>query len=61
LQAVDYRAGTLELTLSGEDVSTLDGVRETLAALPGLQVELAGVTPGKGVVEGRLRIRGGAR
>lgn len=61
LQAVDYRAGSLELTLSAGDVTTLDGVRESLAALPGLTVELSGVTPGKGVVEGRLRIRGGAR
>ena len=61
LQAVDYRSGSLELTLSAGDVTTLDGVRESLAALPGLTVELSGVTPGKGVVEGRLRIRGGAR
>ncbi len=61
LQAIEYRAGVLEITLSSTDVATLDGVRENLMAASGMQVELTGVTPGKGVVEGRLRIRGVGR
>ncbi|MCG6116791.1 MAG: type II secretion system protein GspL [Aquimonas sp.] len=57
LEALDYRSGGLELTLRASDLSTLDGLRETLAAL-GLQAELTSATPGQGGVEGRIRLRG---
>jgi general secretion pathway protein L len=60
IDGLDYRAGTLEITLRAPDVATLDSLREALAAVPPLRVELTAATPGQGSVEGRLRIRGGA-
>lgn len=60
LEGLDYRAGVLELTVSAPDVAALDSLRELLAALPALQVELTSALPGSNGVEGRLRIREGA-
>src|SRR5690606_23730768 len=60
IDGLDYRAGTLEITLRAPDVATLDSLREALSAVPPLRVELTAATPGQGGVEGRLRIRGGA-
>jgi general secretion pathway protein L len=57
IDAIEFRADTLELTLLTADVAALDSLRETLAALPALQVELTGANPGSGGIEGRLRIR----
>ena len=57
LDAVEYRSGTLELTLIAADVATLDSLRERLAQ-QGMQVELTGANPGSSGVEGRLRVRG---
>jgi general secretion pathway protein L len=57
LEAIDYRAGSLELTLRAPDVATLDGLRATFAGL-GLSAELTSATPGQGAVEGRIRLQG---
>ncbi len=57
LDGMDYRGGTLDITLRTDAVATLDSLRETLAALPGFAVELIAVTPGGGGVEGKLRLR----
>jgi general secretion pathway protein L len=59
LEGLEYRAGTLEIVLVAPDVAALDSLRETLAALPQLAVELTAATPGSRGFEGRLRIRGG--
>lgn len=59
LDGMDYRGGTLDITLRTDAVATLDSLRETLAALPGFTVELVAVTPGGGGVEGKLRLRRG--
>lgn len=60
IEALDYRVGALELTVSAPDVAALDGLRAALAALPLLQVELTSALPGSNGYEGRLRIREGA-
>lgn len=57
IDAIEYRAGSLELVVMGPDVATLDSLRERLSSLPALQVELADATPGSRGVQGRLRIR----
>lgn len=59
VDAIEYRAGSLELVVMGPDVATLDSLRERLSSLPALQVELADATPGSRGVQGRLRIREG--
>jgi general secretion pathway protein L len=59
LQGMEYRNGTLELSLHAPGVETLDQLRERLATLPGTNVDVtANFTSGDGV-DGRLRIRGG--
>ena len=58
LDGLDYRGGTLDLTLRSGDVATLDELRERMAAL-GLPAELTSMTPGSNGVEGKLRVRGG--
>lgn len=57
IDAIEFRADTLEITLRTADVAALDSLREALAALPALQVEVTGANPGSGGIEGRLRIR----
>lgn len=57
LDGMEFRGGTLDITLRTDAVATLDSLRETLAALPGFAVELIAVTPGGGGVEGKLRLR----
>lgn len=56
MDALEYRGGSLELSVTTPDVPTLDGLRERLGALPGLRVELTGASPGDEGVQGRLRI-----
>lgn len=56
---MEYRNATLELSLRTPDLASLDQLREQLATLPGIHVELSAATPGEDGVEGRLRIRGG--
>ena len=60
LDGLEYRAGTLDLTLRGDDVATLDELRERMASL-GLAAELTAMTPGSSGVEGKLRVREGGR
>jgi general secretion pathway protein L len=60
LEGLEYRAGTLELVVTAADVAALDQLRESLASIAPLQVELTAATPGSRGVEGRLRVRGGA-
>ena len=55
----EFRNGTLELSLTAPDVPTLDLLRERLATLPGLKVELTAANPSENGVEGRIRIVGG--
>lgn len=57
LEALDYNAGTLDLTLTAPDVATLDALREQIATLSALSVEVTSSIPGSRGVEGRLRIR----
>ncbi len=57
IDALDYRGGTLDLTLRTDAVATLDSLRESLASLPGVTAELVAVTPGGGGVEGKLRLK----
>lgn len=56
-QALEFRGGTLELTLRSADVATLDELRERITTL-GYSAELSSVTPGSSGVEGTLRVRG---
>lgn len=60
-RSVSYRNGVVELGLRSPDVPILDGVRERLALVPGLQVELVQANPDADGVDGRLRIGGSAR
>jgi general secretion pathway protein L len=57
LDAIEFRADSLELTLRTTDIAALDGLREALAGLPSLEVEVTSANPGSGGIEGRLRIR----
>lgn len=59
IDALDYRANIVELTVRTSDVGRLDALREALAALPAVQAEVTSAVPGSGGVEGKLRIRGG--
>ncbi|HET6631871.1 MAG TPA: type II secretion system protein GspL [Rhodanobacteraceae bacterium] len=56
---IDYRNATLELAVRAPDLAGIDQLREQLASLRGLTVELTAATPGDNGVDGRLRIRGG--
>ncbi len=58
LDAFEYRGGTLDITVRGPDVATLDELRERIATL-GYAAELTSMVPGSGGVEGKLRVRGG--
>ncbi|HET7843178.1 MAG TPA: type II secretion system protein GspL [Xanthomonadales bacterium] len=57
LKALEYRNGTLELTLLAPGVAALDAVRESLANLPGIQAELASASAVPQGAEGRVRVR----
>ncbi|MEO8460491.1 MAG: type II secretion system protein GspL [Dokdonella sp.] len=57
-RGIEYHNDTLELALRAPDVAMLDSVRERLAALPQLHVEVTGANPGKDGVDGRIRIVG---
>lgn len=57
-RGIEYHNDTLELALRAPDVAMLDSVRERLAALPQLRVEVTGANPGKDGVDGRIRIAG---
>ena len=61
LAGVEYHNATLELALRAPDVQTLDLMRERLAGLPGLKVEVTAANSGADGVDGRLRIAGAAQ
>ena len=58
LAGLEYHNATLELALRAPDVQTLDLMRERLADLPGLKVEVTAANSGAEGVDGRLRIAG---
>jgi len=58
LAGIEYHNATLELALRAPDVQTLDLMRERLAGLPGLKVEVTAANSGADGVDGRLRIAG---
>jgi general secretion pathway protein L len=58
LKSVEYHNATLELGLRAPDVPALDLIRERLANLPGLKVEVTAATSAGDGVDGRLRIAG---
>ena len=59
-RGIEFRNGTLELAVTAPDVPTLDSLRERLATLPGLKVELTAANPGQNGVDGRMRLTGAA-
>ena len=58
LKSIEYHNATLELGLRAPDVPALDLIRERLATLPGLKVEVTAATSATEGVDGRLRISG---
>lgn len=60
LTGIEYHNATLELALRSPDVQTLDLLRESLATLPGIKVEVSAANAGSQGIEGRLRIAGAA-
>jgi general secretion pathway protein L len=59
LTGVEYHNASLELGLRAPDVQTLDRMREQLATLPGLTVQVTSANTGaNGGVDGRIRING---
>ncbi|MDR3389160.1 MAG: type II secretion system protein GspL [Rudaea sp.] len=61
LRSVEYHNATLELGLRAPDVPALDLMRERLANLPGLKVEVTAATSADNGIDGRLRIVAGAK
>lgn len=55
---MEYRNNTLELSVHSTSLSSLDQLRERLATLPGLQVELTAATPGADGLDGRISMTG---
>ena len=59
LTGVEYHNATLELGLRAPDVQTLDRMREQLATLPGITVQVTSAnTAADGGVDGRIRVGG---
>jgi general secretion pathway protein L len=58
LKSIEYHNGTLELGLRAPDVPALDLIRERLANVHGLKVEVTAATSADNGVDGRLRIAG---
>jgi general secretion pathway protein L len=56
LQGVEYRAGVLSLRLSAPSIEALDGLRESLAATPGLKATLETAETQGEAVEGRIKL-----
>jgi general secretion pathway protein L len=59
LTGIEYHNAILELGLRAPDVATLDRMREQLATLPGLSVQVTSANTGSNGVDGRIRIGGG--
>lgn len=60
-RGIEFRNGVLELAVTAPDVPTLDSLRERLATIPGLSVELTAANPGQNGVDGRMRVTIGAK
>ena len=60
IEGIDYRNGTLELEVQAPAVAALDALREGVAQVPGIRVELIAATTGERGATGRLRVREGA-
>lgn len=58
LDNLDYRNGTIDLTLRTADIARLDALRSQLAALPQVQASVTSTVPGAGGIEGRLQVSG---
>lgn len=58
LKTIEYHNATLELGLRAPDVPALDLIREQLANVHGLKVEVTAATSADNGVDGRLRIAG---
>jgi general secretion pathway protein L len=58
LTGLEYHNATLELGLRAPDLQTLDLMRERLANLPGLKVEVTAANSSATGIDGRLRIAG---
>ena len=56
LSGIEYRNDMLEIAVRAPGVAALDQLRESVAATPGLRVELANATSTPTGAEGRLRI-----
>lgn len=59
IEGIDYRDGTLELEVHAPAVAALDALREGVAQVPGIRVELVAATTGERGATGRLRVREG--
>jgi general secretion pathway protein L len=55
-RGMEFRNGVLELGLRAPDVATLDTVRERLAAVPGLKVDVTAANPGENGIDGMIRV-----
>lgn len=55
-RGIEFRNGVLELSVTAPDVPTLDSLRERLATLQGIKVELTAANPGSNGVDGRMRL-----
>lgn len=53
---LQYRNHSLELSLRVPELSRLDGLREQLATLPGIDVRLEAATPGEHGIDGRISL-----
>src|SRR5687768_18512818 len=59
IEGIEFRNGVLELEVQAPAVVALDALREGVATVPGLRVELAAATTGEKGASGRLRIQEG--
>lgn len=57
IEGIDYRNGTLELEVRAPAVAALDAMREGVATIEGLRVELVAATSDERGATGRLRVR----
>lgn len=57
LEALNYRAGIMELKVIAPNVEALDGIRKLVADDPQLDAEIQSANPEGDRVEGRIRIR----
>ncbi len=61
LEALNYRAGSLELRLKAPSVDVLDKVQQQLVQSGGLEAQIQSANPDESGVTGRLQIKRGAK